>query len=105
MEYILSFIIFIHGLIHLLGFVKAFNLAKVDQLKQNISKIAGLFWLISSLLFITTAFVFILNKNYWWLFAVTSMIISQILIIKSLSDAKFGTIANLIVLIALIIVA
>lgn len=33
---ILHFVIIIHGLIHFLGFVKAFNPASVNQVSQNI---------------------------------------------------------------------
>ena len=96
-------LITIHGLIHVLGFVKAFNLARVDQLTQNISKPLGLLWLLTTLLFLVTAIFYYLDKDCWWVIAIAAVIISQILIILSWRDAKFGTMANLIILIPLCI--
>ena len=104
MKFILLAIIIIHGLIHILGFVKAFNLAEVNQLTRNISKPAGLFWLFAAILFILTAFFYFLGRDWWWIIGSSAVIISQVLIIRSWSDAKYGTIINLI-LIALIVIA
>ena len=41
-------IIFFHGLIHLLGFAKAFKLVPVRQLSQPISKLNGSLCLLSA---------------------------------------------------------
>lgn len=103
MKFVLLMLIIIHGLIHVAGFVKAFNLASVNQLSQNISRINGMFWLVSALLFMVTALFFFLKKDTWWIPAAFAIIISQFLIFTSWHDAKFGTIANVIILIAAII--
>jgi len=103
MRFILILIIIIHGLIHLLGFIKAFNLAQVNQLNLNISKPFGLIWLLAAALFILTAIFYFLEKDWWWIIGSTAIIISQIIIIISWNDAKFGTIVNLILLIPLVI--
>jgi hypothetical protein len=100
---ILIFIIVIHGLIHLLGFVKAYTLAEVHQLTQEISKTAGLLWLFSTILFILTAAAMIGKKDWWWVLAASALVISQLLIFISWKDAKFGTLANLIILTATIL--
>ena len=42
----------------------------------------------------------ILKKDYWWMVALGATVVSQILIITVWQDAKFGTIANAIILIA-----
>lgn len=99
MHYLLTLLMVIHGLIHLLGFVKAFRLAKVEQLKIPISKPMGFLWLISSLGFIFSATAYVFNLNWWFFLAIPMVSISQFLIIRSWSDAKFGTIPNLIILI------
>lgn len=103
MRLFLFFLIIIHGLIHLIGFVKAFKLAEVSQLTQNISQPVGLLWLLSAILFIVTAILFLLKNEYWWLIAAPAIIISQTVIILSWSDAKFGTVANLIILLPSIV--
>jgi hypothetical protein len=93
----------LHGLIHLLGFAKSFELAEVKQLSQPISKSAGIFWLIAFVLFILTTIHLLTKYNYWWLSGLAACIVSQILIFLYWQDAKFGTIANIIILIATII--
>lgn len=95
-------ILLIHGFIHLLGFVKGFELAKITQLTHPISKTAGVFWLINTFLFIGVAVVFLLRKDWWWILGFLAVILSQILIFTQWQDAKFGTIANIIILIPLI---
>jgi hypothetical protein len=42
----------LHGLVHLMGFMKAFNLAKIPQLTANINKSVGLAWLATFALFL-----------------------------------------------------
>lgn len=93
----------IHGLIHLLGFLKAFELSDVKQLTLPISKQAGIIWLIVFSFCAITAISFALNYRYWWAFGFIASLSSQILIVFFWQDAKFGTIANLIILTASII--
>ena len=103
MKIFFIFIIVVHGLIHLLGFVKAFKLAEVAQLTQGISKPAGAAWLLAALLFIITSLLFLLQKDYWWAIVVPALVNSETLIIFSWGDAKYGTIANIIILLPLIV--
>ncbi len=103
LKYILFFILIVHGLIHLLGFIKGFEFADVSQLTQNISKPAAASWLIAALLFVSTGIVFLLSKEWWWMIAIPALILSQLLIVMSWQDAKFGTIANITTLIAVVL--
>ena len=91
-----------HGLIHLMGFVKAFRLSEINQLNLHISKPWGIVWLLAFAVFIVSAFLIIVKYEYWWLAAFTGVFISQLLIIIYWQDAKFGTIINVIILIAVI---
>ena len=100
---IFASVIVIHGLIHLMGFVKAFQLAEINQLKQNIPKPIGLLWLISTLLFIAAAAIFLLKKDWWWMIAVPALVLSQLIILMYWQDAKYGTIANVIILVGIVI--
>lgn len=93
----------IHGLIHLLGFFKAFGLSEISPISQPISKTHGLIWLLTSLLFVSTSILILIRDEYWWLSGFLALIISQILIIIYWSDAKFGTLANVIISVAIII--
>mgnify|MGYP006898383638 CR=1 FL=1 len=102
LRFVFIAILLFHGLIHLLGFVKAFKLAEVSQLMLPISKTGGVFWMLSFLLLLTAAAFFVGKNNWWWLFAITGVVLSQVLIIGAWQDAKFGTIANLIILLVAI---
>lgn len=87
-----------HGLIHLMGFIKAFQLAEIEQLTLPISKPAGMFWLVACFLLVIAGAVYFSDKNWWWMVGALGVVISQVLIIIYWQDAKFGTIANIIIL-------
>ena len=100
LRYFFAFVVFVHGLIHLLGFVKAFNLTEISQLTQPISKPRGILWLICTILFCTAMIVFLARANWWWMLMVPAILLSQVLIFVHWQDAKFGTIINIIALLA-----
>lgn len=102
MKWIFFFIVITHALIHLLGFLKAFQLAEINQLTQSISKPMGILWLIALILFFAAAIQLISNNDLWWITALAAVILSQVLIILFWQDAKFGTIANIIILLSVI---
>ncbi len=99
-KFIFSIIVVFHALIHLLGFAKAFNYGNIQQLTREISKPMGMIWLITFMLLVITGLLYWMNKSMWPVLAIISVILSQIIIISVWSDAKFGTIANIIILVA-----
>lgn len=103
MKYLFAFLLLVHGLIHLMGFVKAFKWAEVSQLAQPVSRSTGVFWLISAILFTTATVLFLLKKDVWWMAAAPAVVLSQTLIFGNWSDAKFGTVANILVLIGVVL--
>jgi hypothetical protein len=104
MKYIFSAIVFLHAIIHLTGFLKAFGLARIDQLSSDIPKISGIFWLLTSVLFLVSVITFIAKADFWYIPALIAVLISFVLIIGAWHDAKYGTLANLIIL-AIVIVS
>jgi hypothetical protein len=102
-KYIFAFILFIHGLIHVMGFAKAFNYGNITQLTKEISKPAGMVWLATAILFIMALVMFFLKKESWSVLAIVIVVVSQVLIITIWKEAKFGTIANLIILVGAIL--
>lgn len=98
--YVLSFLLIAHGVIHLLGFVKAYGLANVTAIKSNLSKGAGLLWLLTGLLLMVTALLLFTGMERWWITAIIAVLLSQLLIFTVWKEAKFGTIGNVIILIA-----
>jgi len=93
----------IHGLIHLMGFAKAFGFAELPSLSKEINKLNGLLWLAACVLFLLGAIFYGVGKYNWCVFALLAVGISQFLIISSWQDARIGTIANLIIFLAALI--
>ncbi len=90
-----------HALIHLLGVVKGFGWAEVTQLKQPIGPGAGVVWLLAATLVLTSAVLIAAQApSWWWLVALLGAVASEVAIATSWSDAKYGTAANLILLLA-----
>jgi hypothetical protein len=54
-KYLFILLVLLHGLIHLMGFAKAFDLASFEQLRVPISPAVGLLWLAAALLFVASA--------------------------------------------------
>jgi uncharacterized protein DUF6544 len=88
-----------HGLIHLLGFAKAFGLADLPQLTHPISPLVGALWLLAAVLFVTAAGALFLWPRGWWVIGACAIAVSMMVIVPSWSDAKFGAVANVIALI------
>ena len=98
LRYFFAFVMLVHGFIHFMGFIKAFGFADIEQLTQDISRSAGLFWLVAGILFLLTVLLYLMNIDSWWMISLPAIIISQALIIMSWQDAKFGTVVNIIIL-------
>lgn len=82
-----------------MGFTKAMGWAEIKSLTKPITRSFGYIWLIAALLFLSTALLFLFDINGWWLAGLFSIIFSQILITYFWQDAKYGTIANALILI------
>jgi hypothetical protein len=96
-------LLLLHGAIHLLGFAKGFGLAEVAALKQPIGRTAGTLWLLAALLFAAAAVLLFVAPGRWWMAAAPALLLSQALILGAWSDARFGTVANVIVLVPLMV--
>lgn len=99
-----AFAIFLvlHGLIHLLGFAKAFGWADLPQLTRPISPVLGMLWLLAALLFVSAAAALLMWPRGWWVIGACAVVVSTVVIFSSWGDAKFGAIANLIVLVGVV---
>ena len=91
-------IVILHGLIHLLGFTRAFDLLDVKELTLPISKPLGWIWLLVSILMILFGILHLQYNPYSWLVGFIATIFSQVLLMLFWQDAKFGSILNLLIL-------
>lgn len=106
MRFVLVALLAIHGLIHFMGFVKAFGLAALPQLALPISRPIGIAWLLAGLLFLVAAVLLgVGTRGTWALFGLVAIVLSQYAIARSWGDAKVGTAANLLVLVPMLVAA
>lgn len=88
----------IHGLIHLIGFAKAYRLADPPQLTQPIARPVGVLWLLAALLLLTTAGALFFAPRWYWAVGAAALVSSQAAISLAFRDARYGTLANLALL-------
>jgi hypothetical protein len=88
----------LHGAVHLLGFAKGFGLAEVAALKQPVSRAGGVLWLLAAALFLAAGALLYAAPVRWWVAAAPALLLSQALILGAWADARFGTVANAVVL-------
>ena len=102
MRIIFAILIFLHGLIHFMGFANAFGLALVPALSKCASKPWGSAWLVSAMLLIVLA-IRIFRQQQAWVIGLAAWSVSQILIILCWRDAKWGSLPNLVLLAWLVV--
>ena len=88
----------LHGLIHLMGFAKAFGWGDLPMLTDEFSRSHGLAWLLAAFLFLLSLSLFLMGQPSWPWIAIAGVILSQVLVVISWADAKHGTWLNLIIL-------
>ncbi len=89
----------LHGLIHLMGAAKGFGIADLPQLTRPIGRPLGILWLLAAALFLVAAICLFSWPRWWWVAGAGAVIVSQVVIATSWSDARYGTIANVIALV------
>jgi len=97
MRLIFAAIVILHGLIHFMGPAKAFGWADLPQLQLPISRGIGLLWGLAGLALLATAALHLLGARSWWTLALVAVVLSQGVVLASWSDAKVGTIPNLVI--------
>lgn len=97
-----SALLAVHALIHGMGFAKAFGLASLSALKIPIPRPMGVLWLAAGLLILGAAVLLSAAPRWFWLAGLAGLAASQIAIVASWGDARFGTIPNVALLLAAI---
>jgi hypothetical protein len=100
LRYLFASVLIVHGLIHLMGFAKAFGYGRIKQFTTTISKPAGLLWLTACLILLAAAVLLLLKKDPAFILVLFGVIASQALILTSWKTAGFGSIINIIILLA-----
>ncbi len=103
MRILIFLLILVHGLIHLIGFAKAFQLAGLNQITIPVSRLSGLVWLLTALFLILAAALYLFQVKTWWIPGVLGVLLSVILVLNYWTDSKWGMIPNLILLVVLFV--
>lgn len=103
LRHLLLALLLLHGLIHLIAVAKAFGWARVDALPRPISRTAGLLWALACGLFLAAAVQVLNHSDRWWMPALAAVALSQALVLGYGRAARFGTVANALVLAAIVL--
>lgn len=98
MRWLVAGLLAAHGLIHLLGFAKAFGYLALPQLTQPISSGMGLAWLAAGLLVVASAVTIIAWPGGVWMVGAVALLVSQAVILSTWRDAWAGTFINALLL-------
>lgn len=106
-------VLVLHGLVHLMGFSKEWNLGPQGRLtgktlinlSGNSRKVSGIFWLITCILLMGATALYVIGEERFWIPTAIALVVSQTLIILYWHDAKFGTFLNIIILVVVILSA
>lgn len=102
MRWAIVLVLVLHGLIHLFGAVKGFGWANVSLLTQPIGAAIGAAWLAAGTLVVIAAVLMAVRARWWWVLGGVAALASQSVIFTSWSDAKVGSIGNVVLLAAVV---
>ena len=95
-------VLILHGLPHLFGAIKGFGWANVSVLKGPIGPTLGAAWLAAGTLVVIAAVLLAARIRWWWVVGAVAVLASQSVILTSWNDAKVGSVANIILLAAVV---
>ena len=96
-------LVLVHGLIHFWGFGAGMDPRKATAFHRPITPGQGWMWFFAAVLLITAAVMYLAGSHRWWLVALTGVVVSQALLVMWWQDARFGTIANLIIVVVAVL--
>jgi hypothetical protein len=101
-RWVVGLIVVAHGFLHILGATKGLGWAEVTQLVDPISTWLGAVWLAAAVVTIAAGVLLIARVRWCWIVGAVAVVSSQFVIVTSWADAKAGTIANVVLLLAVV---
>jgi hypothetical protein len=101
-RWIVGLVVVMHGCIHLLGAAKGLGTADVTQLTEPISTGLGVVWLAAAVVTVMAGLLLLARVRWWWVVGAVAVVVSQLVIVTSWTDAKAGTIPNGVLLVAVV---
>lgn len=97
---LLVVLLIVHGMIHFTGLMRAFLPSPLTSFRTYLNKVTGIEWAIAGTLFIVSGVLLGLGNERWWMVAGIALVFSQLLIFFNWQDARLGTVANVILALA-----
>jgi hypothetical protein len=101
-RWVVVVVLILHGLTHLFGAVRGFGWANVSVLKGYIGPALGAAWLAAGTLIVIAAVLLAARVRWSWVVGAVAVLASQSVIFTSWSDTKVGSVANIILLAAVV---
>ncbi len=101
-RWVVGFVVVVHGAIHVLGAAKGLGWADVTQLAEPIGAGLGFVWLAAAVVTIAAGVLLLVRVRWWWIVGAVAVASSQVVIVTSWADAKAGTLANVLLLFAVV---
>lgn len=102
LRYLFILLLLGHGLLHLTGFTRAFGWAAPPS-AAVISRTVGTLWLTAAFLLAVVAWQLFQKNESWWVAGLAALVLSQCLLFSLWREARFGTIVNAVLLLAIVI--
>ncbi len=111
MRGVFALVVVVHALLHLLGFVQArwpqrlpqLTGATTFELPAALGRLLGPAWLLAAVAMVVTAALWFAQREPWWIVGGFALVLSQALVIHAWPDAKFGTVANVLLALAVVV--
>ena len=106
----------VHGLIHLIGFVVFWQIVEIEDISYTTTVLAGrldigdvgtrglgVVWLVIAVALVIAGVTIFFSPPWWWSFTLAVTVASLFVTLLGWPDAKFGVLANIIILLFLFI--
>lgn len=97
LRYLLFTLLMLHGAIHLAGLF-----TPVAGRVMAMDRAPGIYWAACSALFGLSSLLLILHEKHWAWVALLAALSSQVLIASAWEQARFGTILNIVIVLAVL---
>lgn len=101
-KWVVVVVLVLHGLLHLLGAAKGLGWAEVDGLTTPVGPAMGAAWLAAGALVVAAGLFWAIKVRWFWVVGGVAVLASQAMILTSWSDAQVGSLANVVLLAAVI---
>lgn len=95
MKFFLLAIILAHAILHALGFIKAYGLARTPKFFKPVTRKFGIGWLAVCFLLIASGALLFAELEWWWTVSFAGLLISEYLIVREWNNVIPATMINL----------